>query len=754
MSVWRTCRYQLSCKAGSQFKLNLFEAEAAKIQIANMKEQQPIQQLVPKNNSQHPPSILSNYTLNSPENKVDEWDLQQILAFVRRRAIVIGGVAIAISSTIWFTTLSRQARYEGKFQLLVEPVTAETQLAELTQDSQANTNPQEAGLDYSTQIQVLQSPKLIAPIIKQINTRYPEISYYSLIPNLTLTRFQETKILEVRYQDSEPRKVKFILDLLAKGYLKYSLQERQTNLSQGIQFVNSQQPMLQARVNGLQTQLQNFRQKYNFIDPNAKAEQLSGQVNTIKLQQLDTQKELAETLSLYEIVQSQSGEPQVLSESPAYQKLMDQLRQLESQIEVESIRFQEDSPTIQALRQKREKLLPLVQQEARRVLVNKKLEVENQVLVLQVRANQLAKAESNLNQQIKQAPTLARQYADLQRELNIATQSLNRFLEKRQSLEIETAQKEVPWELIVAPELPEPIDTNVKRSLILGAIAGLLSGVGAGLLLEKLNKVFYSPNELKEVTKLPLLGMIPFHKQIQKPAFIAKTAIETKQSGYNPVGHNISNAQDKSYFPFLEAFRSLNINVRFLGSDTPINSFVISSALAAEGKSTVAAHLAQAAAAMGQKVLLVDADLRLPQIYSLFDIPNEPGLSNAISTNLPVLEAIQRSPWDNLFVLTAGHIPPDPTKLLSSKKLQNIMEQLRHKFDLVIYDTPPLLSLIDSNLVASHTDGTILVVQMGKTDRSVFMHALDRLKLSPTNVLGTVCNGLKNYNTHKPYSYY
>lgn len=718
-----------------------------------MKEQQPIQRLVPKNNSQHPPSIPSNYILNSPENEADEWDLQQILAFVRRRAIVIGGVAIAISATIWFTTLSRQARYEGKFQLLVEPVTAETQLAELIPDSQANTNSQEAGLDYSTQIQVLQSPKLITPIIKQINTRYPDISYYSLIPNLTLTRFQETKILEVRYQDSDPQKVKFILDLLARGYLKYSLQERQTNLSQGIQFVNSQQPMLQARVNGLQTQLQNFRQKYNFIDPNAKAEQLSGQVNAIKLQQLDTQKQLAETRSLYEIVQSQSGEPQVLNESPAYQKLVEQLQQLESQIDVELIRFQEDSPTIQALRQKREKLLPFVQQEARRVLVNKKLELENQISVLQVRANQLAKAESNLTQQIKQAPTLARQYADLQRELNIATESLNRFLEKRQSLEIETAQKEVPWELIVAPELPEPIDNNSKRSLFLGAIAGLLGGVGSGLLLEKLNKVFHSPDELKEVTKLPLLGMIPFQKHLQKPDLVTKKTIE-KQNGYNSVVHSISNTQDKSYFPFLEAFRSLNINVRFLGSDTPINSFVISSALHAEGKSTVAAHLAQAAAAMGQKVLLVDADLRLPQIYSLFDLPNEPGLSNVISTNLPVLEAIQRSPWDNLFVLTAGYIPPDPTKLLSSKKLQNIMEQLRHKFDLVIYDTPPLLSLGDSNLVASHTDGIILVVLMDKTDRSVFMHALDRLKLSPTNVLGTVCNGLKNYNTHTPYSYY
>lgn len=231
-----------------------------------------------------------------------------------------------------------------------------------------------------------------------------------------------------------------------------------------------------------------------------------------------------------------------MNASPAYQKLVEQLqlRQLESQIAVESIKFQEDSPTIQALQQQRE---------AQRVLANKKLEVENQLSLLQVQVNQLAQADSDLNQQIKQALTLARQYADLQRELNIATESLNRFLEKRQSLEIETAQKEVPWELIVAPELPEPIDNNSKRSLFLGAIAGLLGDVGSGLLLEKLNKVFHSPDELKEVTKLPLLGMIPFQKYLQKPTFVAQKTIET-QTGYNSVVHSSSNTQDKSYFPF------------------------------------------------------------------------------------------------------------------------------------------------------------------------------------------------------------
>ena len=159
---------------------------------------------------------------------------------------------------------------------------------------------------------------------------------------------------------------------------------------------------------------------------------------------------------------------------------------------------------------------------------------------------------------------------------------------------------------------------------------------------------------------------------------------------------------------------------------------------------------------MGWRVLLVDADLRLPKIHTMLGLPNEQGLSNVISTNFPVLDAIQQAPlWDNLFVLTSGQIPPDPIKLLSSKKMHNIMEQLRQEFDFVIYDTPPLLGLADSSLLAPHTAGIMLVVRMGKTDRSVLMQVLDQLKLSRATVLGTVCNGVKrSNNTGSYYNYY
>jgi polysaccharide biosynthesis transport protein len=743
-----------------------------------MEEQQRTQPLSFEKNGKHSQPSLPVYTNSLPNNvhqSDDDLDLRQLLTIVRRRIVTIGSVAISVGVGMGFWTFTQPPRYEGKFRLLVEPVTTENKLDGLTQIPGVTPNLQQEGLDYSTQIQVLMSPELMGSIIDQLAQRYPDIDYKSMLGDMTIERFEKTKILEVSYQDTDKNKIQFVLQQLTKDYLKYSLQQRQTNLRQGIQFVDSQLPELQLRVNSLQKQLQQFRQQYNFIDPEVKAQQLSEQVDAVELQRLDTQKDLAETRSLYASFQAQSGAAladnpafyaatnsqersdtaQALKEAPVYQKLVGQLRDIESQIGSDSTRFQEDSPNMVMLRSKRENLLPVLRAEAQRILGNKLVELSTKISGLEVRLAEISAAENKLNQSVEQLPILARQYTDVQRDLKVATESLNRFLEKRESLQIENAQNEIPWQVIAAPKVEkDPVSPNIKRNLILGAIAGLVAGMAAALLAERLDNVFHTPEDLKELTKLPLLGIIPFNKGLKQLAPLAQAKVEKKAEGYKLVLPNINNTQNENYFPFVESFRSLHTNINFLGSDTPINSLVVSSAQKGDGKSTVSIQLAQAAAAMGQRVLLVDADMRLPQVHARLGLPNEQGLSNIISTNLPIYEAIQRSPFgDNLFVITAGQIPPDPIKLLSSKKMQNIMVELRSEFDLVIYDTPPILGLADSSIVATHTAGIILVVRMAKTDRNVVRQALDGLKLSRANVLGLVVNGVKKHSGNA-YNYY
>jgi capsular exopolysaccharide synthesis family protein len=728
-----------------------------------------------------PPPISLTQPL---EKEQDELNLRHLLSVVRRRAVVIAGVTIAVTSAISFWTFSQTPKYEGKFQLLVEPVTEEGNLDKLTQVPGVSESPGSI-LDYDTQIEVLRSPNLMAPILEEIEKQYKDVSYDSLIGSseLNIERLEETKILEVRYRDTDPKKVRFVLHQVARGYLRYSLQERQINLKKGIQFVEGQLPQLRDRVDKLQGQLQAFRQQNNLLDPETQSQQLSTRVSAIEQEQLQTQVGLREARSLYTTISSQLGlspnealATAALSEAPRYQELLNKLQEVEAKIATELSRFTEESPPVQVLRNQQRNLLPLLEQESQRVLganlsqvdvsndspnsirlelTQQLVDATNQIQVLQVRQNAIAQAERSLNLQVKQMPVIARQYTDLQRELNVATESLNRFLGFREGLQIEVAQKSLPWQIILKPQEPQfPISPKTDRNILLGAIAGLLLGIGAALLVERLDNVFHSPDELKDRTKLPLLGVIPYNKQLKviTPVITVAEMVPAEDSTIEK--KNRRKPQWYTASPFLESFRSLHTNIRFLGSDTPIHSIVISSATPADGKSTIAVHLAQAAAAMGQRVLLVDADLRRPQVHNILGLENKVGLSNVIATGITAKQAIQRLPmWDHLYVLTAGQLPPDPTRLLCSRKMQYLMDQFHAVFDLVIYDTPPTLGLADGRLLAAHTDGVVMVAGLGRTDRSVLMQALDGMKVSKATVLGIVANGVKGYTTSSYYNY-
>ncbi len=277
-------------------------------------------------------------------------------------------------------------------------------------------------------------------------------------------------------------------------------------------------------------------------------------------------------------------------------------------------------------------------------------------------------------------------------------------------------------------------------------------GLCAALLLEKLDDVYHTVDELKARTKLPLLGTLPFNKALKDSRTVEKGAIAKLTDSISQIQFRKKNSYygygyggDNSEASFLEALRVLHTNIRMLSSDRPIRSIVISSALPGDGKSTVAAQLAQVATAMGQRVLVVDVDLRKPQVHDRLEMANDLGLSNLIADDLPLKEVIQQAtPDSQLFVLTAGKIPPDPTKLLASQKMQQLMGTFERCFDLVIYDAPPTTGLADVSLIGQKTDGLILVTRIGHTNRTVLTQTIETLSLAKITTLGLIANGVKS----------
>lgn len=718
-----------------------------------------------KSNSESIPGKISN---NQQEEQ--SLDLSWIVGVLRRRCLIIIVFAVTLIGLSGTAIISKSRKikpeYKGTFRLLIEPVTAEDRLANLFLHAQES-NPsiskasiEGSWVDYQSLIRVLKSPQLIDPLLKKIKPKYPDMTYNSLMGNLDIIRvsyeasagkIEGTKIIEVNYTSSDPKKIEFVLKSVAESYIAYGFQDRMESLNKGQSFLKSQIPRLAKRVDILQDKIQKFRQTYDLFDPQVQGEQFSIQSRTFKDQLLEIQTKLAENRKLYEIFKAKLSagdlDEILLYNLDGSASLLRSLQELESKIALESVRLRADSIPILYLQEQRKSMLNLVQKKAENIVNG----IDNQINLLQAREKTIIEAQKKLNDRIRQLPYIARESADLQLQLEVTTRSLKDSLSKREALELDVAQQRQPWHLITPPNLlrdqkGEAISLTVNNSskqLMLSFIMSILLSLAIGFLVEVMNTVFHGAEEIKIATKIPIIGVIPFAKTLD--VLDSKSNSLGASSGLGSrLGSERLLSQSKLDFPFLEAFRSLYTNIYLLSADRPIRSLVIGSATDGDGKSTVSIYLAKTAAAVGQRVLLVDADLRIPQLHQQLGIPNVKGLSDALTTDLSLNDAIQRSPVDdNLFVLTAGHTPPDPIKLLSSKKMRYLMEQFQAFFDLVIYDIPPLVGLADGHLVAANTDGTVLVVRLERTDRAIVKKALDELSLSGASVLGIAANGAK-----------
>lgn len=707
-----------------------------------------------------------NYQSES-NNSSDEQslDLGWVFGVFIRRFPIMVVVALAVTA-IGGISIVKQSRkivpvYQGSFRLLVEPVTAESRVARLSLLSQGAGEVVKQGrfdislVDYDSLIRVLKSPKLMAPILTHINERYPNMSYNSLISKLEVIRVsyekdsktEGTSIIRVGYESSEPAKIQFVLDTIAKEYIEHSIRERRASINQGIEFIESQLPEKERRVEYLRSRIQKLREEYNLIDANHQSIQMSIAHRQLQDKLTDMEADLRENKIIYQTLQQQFDRGNfvlILNSAPsAYSTLLKNYQEIETQISVASARLREDSLPMQSLREKQQNMRTQLRQEAFGVVSK----VGDQIKALESRQQILNAAENRLNQQIKQWPYVTRQYDDLQRELEFATDRYKEFLAKLESLRIDDAQIQVPWQIIDPPsvkrdaggQLISSAVNKTSKQLVLLVVVSTLLSVGVGFFVEIMIAVFHTPEEVKAATKLQLLGAIPFAKQFQKIEKKRQKLASRKTLKPEDL------PQPELSASFFEAFRSLYTNIRLLGSkNKPIRSLAIGSAGPRDGKSIIAVQLAQTAAAIGERVLLVDADLRHPRLHRQLGVQNLRGLSDAVKSDASLNELIQQSTLDkNLFFLSAGQVTPDPIKLLSSPKMQYLMEQFQSFFDLVIYNTPPLVGLADGNLIAALADGIILVVRIDKTDRSLVNQALEELQISRAVVLGVVANGVK-----------
>lgn len=723
-----------------------------------------------------PPSADFDELENGPGGGLN---LRALVRTIQRQALLIAGVATLVAVGASYVAMRESSIYEGDFQILVEPVTNAARASDPS--TVTRTDPGLIGrdpdaLDYTTQIQILQSPGMLNKIVQDVQTQYPNFSFGELRAGLMVERLtvenspDPTRIIQVTYEGDDPGRVQKVLRVTADRYLEYSLEDRKTRYGEGIKFIEEQLPAVEQRVSQIQDELQQLQQQNNLLDPDAQGGQLSERSGEIAALNLETNRELQEQRQLFSNLQQQLNltpeqavAASALSEDPNYQALQTQLVEIQSQIALESSRFGSNSPVLQSLITKRENLESLIAQRATEVvgtgnannpqveafqnsvrlgLINQLITARNQIEVLEVRQREIQQAQRQFAQQFQEFPEVARRYSELTRELEISTQTLDRLRTQLETLRVESAQTEVPWELISDPLIPRdaqgdpiPQPSKASRFVIAGAAAGIILGTILAILVERYRNIFYTVDDIQEAIHLPLIGMIPFSRGA-KQSFDFPSTFSTEDIDDSRLGTA----------SFREAFSDLYSNIRL--AQPPIRSLMVCSAEPGDGKTTIALYLAQTAAGAGQRVLLVDTNLRLPQIHSRLDLPNTKGLSGLLNQDLNPEEFIQRSSLsDTLHVLTAGPSIPGSARLLGSDRMKYLIEKLRTEYDLVIYDTPHLYGLTDASFLMSHMDEILMVVAAGKTNRTVVDQVLNKLTTARPTGVSLVTNHLKESNT-------
>jgi capsular exopolysaccharide synthesis family protein len=205
--------------------------------------------------------------------------------------------------------------------------------------------------------------------------------------------------------------------------------------------------------------------------------------------------------------------------------------------------------------------------------------------------------------------------------------------------------------------------------------------------------------------------------------------------------------------PIAEQYRTIRTNIDFSLADRNLRSLVVTSSGPGEGKSMTTANLAVVMAQQGRKVLLVDADLRKPTVHYTFRLINTEGLSNLLTKRATLADVVTKTDVDNLYVITSGPIPPNPAELLSSRAMHDFMTEALGIFDIIIFDTPPVLAVTDAQILSSQVDGTVLVVASGTTEKDAALEAKDLLQKSQARILGVVLNRQPIKNSRYYYYY-
>ena len=604
---------------------------------------------------------------------------------------------------------------------------------------------------------LLTSPLVVAPVADRLGLQTRDI-----ISRLNIQQEEgTTAVMKVSLNWRNPEQGRLILENLAKDYVQFSLRQRQQSIDAGMKWLDSQAPAILSTVNKYENKLRQFREKNLVVDPIENAASIISQRDTLVSQVGALQMEQSKIENQIKTVQSgkfsysPSGAPtpvqqmgrqgtlipaagenpdRVLEETVGTQSPSSEYQKFEIELARARAVYKDDSPIVKSILAKRDALSPVVKGQQLDALREKLFQNAKQ-------QDELNRQILLLNQNFKNSPDKLKEFADISQRLSSARENYASYVSAMENFKLEKARFVTPWQVISPPYFfAEPVSPNVKDNLIRALLFGLLGGAAAAYIRDRTDNVFHTPSDAEKELQLPVLGLIPYLPL---------------EPGLN-ISKSISKMTASERFAIKESLRSLFTTFRLLRADRDIKLVGVTSSTQGEGKSTSISIFARTLADLGLKVLVVDADMRLPtQAKYLGIAAGEDGFSTLLTDSKSDLQSLIVKVQDNFDFISSGPKPPDPAKLLNSSRCQEVVATIRNStdYDIVLFDSPPCLMLADPILLGEKLDGILFLVGLGKVSRRIAPQAVRRIKATGVDVLGMICNQVSFPTNLNDYGY-
>jgi len=560
-----------------------------------------------------------------------------------------------------------------------------------------------------------------------------------LSENLEVSPKRNTMIIEMGFASPDRYLSQQLVNAFTDEFVRWNMDKKLESSRLAREFLMKQIDRAKIHLEKAEEDLNRFAKQAGIVSLDSKLNSIYRQLEELNSTLAEAESDLIAKASVYQ--QAKIGGPSLLPQvisSEVITDLKTRYAQLRSEYEDLTSTFQDDYPSVKALRMKMNSMAERIQNEEEKIfqaVANEYNAMVNKVATLRTRMQQQKQLVIDLNER-------ATQYKIMDREVETNKGIYQSLLQRTKEIESIIGVSSSNIHIVDKAMLPiDPYKPNVKLNLLLALVVGLTGGIGLAFFLEYFADTITNPDEISDRFHIPILGVAPLFKTNGVP-------IEQIYAG-DPQS------------PLSEAIRSARVSIQLSSAAFEDKSFLLTSTRPSEGKTTMAANLAMAFAGAGEKVVLIDADMRRPRLHKFFGDgtdPQSPGLSRFLSG--VGSKGLLCHNGGSLCFIPAGPLPPNPVDLLVSSRFSDLMRALSKRFDRVIIDGPPLMGFADSLVLSREVGGVVLVISMGETTRDAIRHFKKGMLNAQGKILGCIINKV-NFNKrfgyqsyYKYYSYY